>query len=278
MSAKITLCLGLFYIFIGTSKGFGAPVNSASIALFSFTAACFSLVDLFNEIKLKNRTVMHSVEGVTGFALICSLLSLSFTTWFERYKDHLVAIGDVATIVGFGIFLITIGNKEKKFFQNLLQKKTPFRIDFSVVSNMISQEYTVFLNINKSIEELKKIDKNTFSLNRVHTGWGEFYDSFLNYDEIGPFFDSYNNKLFRKFIRQINVVADTINTISDASPHTSRTVGTLTIWGYSTEIQSTPALKHSVPPHITDVIEKLNEALETWEKLRKEVTDRHQKN
>lgn len=273
ISPKITILLGVFYVFIGIIKGFGIPIHSSSIALFSITAACFSFLEFFNEVKSK-RMFIKITEVGTGLTFICCLLSLTFASWFELFKAYITPIGDVATIVGFGIFFVTVGNKEIKFLQNRLQKKTISRVDFAIVSSMVNQEYTIFLDINKSVEQLKKIDFKTLYFNRVHDGWGQFHDSFLDYEDIGPFYDSYNNRLFRKFIDQVSIVANTINTISN--PDTIKLVAKVTIWGDIVDITSAAILNYTVGPNLHTVEERLKEALDTWNELKNEVTERQQ--
>ncbi|MCR8635338.1 hypothetical protein [Paenibacillus radicis (ex Xue et al. 2023)] len=271
---NLTFWIGIVYSFAAIVRACGYTLNTIAVVAFSVSAVFISVKDLLEQMRYKHLNIFSAIISalVAFFILLPPLLNPQVS---DEYKDVLAKIGDVATILGLGIVLITIGIKHSQFLLNLMQslekltrekmEKANPKYQYQVVKEMATQEYKMMISINDIILELKKRDNTSFPVGRGHDGWSLFYDTLGGFEiHGGPFYDLLLERLFWDFVAQVNIASYHFSAISD--PDTQRSVGHVLMWGTEMEVHN----YRDIPYHkgFNEGVEAVKKAIEVWDELK----------
>lgn len=249
-------------------KGYSVP--PLVVASFSVIAVLTSISDLLE--VLKTRKKYQSL--VLFFALIFLIIALCFWV-FPLDLDEKIAqkIGDGFTILGLASVIGIFGFKERK--TSTAEVAEPLtNLDFT----MTHREYEEMLKLNDVIEQLKDLTMETFPYSRVHDGWALFYDTIAEYWNRlkSPFYDGLNRKMYYDFLQALNTATESIGGIADTDYRTFRH-NKIKMWNEEIQVTTQPKLNSPYVPTINDVNTELNIALDEWEKLKKQITQRYER-
>ena len=273
--------MGFTFVLVAVVRAFDISLNTFVVVGISVSAVFIAVYDLLEEIDYKHLKIL---SGTISALVICFILLPGlFPAIGNEYEDFLKTAGDVATILGLGFVLITIGIKNSQYILKTMQslekltrekqERVNPKFNYQVVKEMASQEYKTMLSINDIILELKKRDNETFSLGRVHDGWSLFFDTLEGFRiHGGPFYDLHLDRLFWKFNEQLNVATNYFATISDSD--TNRNLGRIMMWGTDMHISSYRVL----PNHkgLEEGIKAIKNAINIWQELKENATHLHE--
>jgi hypothetical protein len=263
----ITLGIGAFLVIAAILRMCGYTVPSLVVASFSVVAVLTSLSDLLEILKTRKK---HQ-HILLFFALVFFIISLIIWVFFPNINEEIATtIGDGFTILGLALVIGLFGFKELK--------ASSTKDDYKKAEFIITKhEYDEMLKLNDVIENLKKVTNDTFSLNRVHNGWALFYDSLAEhwYNGRSPFYDGLNRALYWQFLKKLDEATEMIGDIADTNYRTFRTQ-IVKMWGEDIEVIIQPRINNPYVPTINDVNNKLKDALDEWEKLKKQITKRYE--
>jgi hypothetical protein len=281
MKLNLTLWMGVTFVLIAIVRAFGIPLNTFVVVGISVSAVFISVYDLLEEIDYKHLKMLSGAISalVIGFILLPGL----FPAIGNQYEDFLKTAGDIATILGLGFVLITIGIKNSQYMLRMMQnfekltrekqEKANPKFNHHVVKEMASQEYKTMLSINDIVLELEKRDKSTVVSGRVHDGWSSFYDTLADFQiHRGPFYDLLLDQLFWEFAEYLNTASNYFSTISDSDA--SLNLGDVMMWGTVTPIHSYRVLPHH--KGYKEGVEAINHAIKVWYELKKKATYLHE--
>lgn len=284
MKLNLTLWMGIILIVIAGIRACGIPLNAFVVVGISISAVFISVHDLLEETRTKNINLISSV--ISGLVIAFILIPGLFPVADNQYENILKVAGDVATILGLGIVLVTVGIKNSRYISDMLQnfekltrekqEQANPKFQYETVRLMATQEYKMMLSINDIIQELVKRDHSVFDQGRVHDGWSLFYDTLEGFKlHGGPLYDLLLDQLFWEFAEHLNlnVATSYFATLSDSDTH--RRLGMITMWGCDMQISSYRILlRHK---GFDEGVTAVKEALRVWEQLKGSATRLHEK-
>lgn len=173
MKLNLTLWMGITFILVAGIRALGTPLNTFVVVGISISAVFISVHDLLEETRFKKVKLISSIVSALVMAFI--FIPGLFPAVDDQYENILKIAGDVATILGLGIVLVTIGLKHSRYISNILQnfekltrekqEKANPKFDLEIVRRMATQEYKTMLSMNDIIQELVKRDYSTVTAN-----------------------------------------------------------------------------------------------------------------
>jgi len=266
----IVIALGIFLALAAIFRLTGHDVPSLAVASFSVVAVFTSVADLLE--VLRSKKMFQTVALI--FAMFFFIIA--FSVWvFPPNIDPKVSqyVGDAFTILGIAAVIAIFGIKELKNSTALTSIA-----DKEIEYIMTKREFEEMMNLNDIIENLKLITDNTFPYNRVHNGWALFSDSLVEHWNRwrAPFYDGLNRQVYSEFITKLDLASEKISDIADTDPIRYRE-STMKMWNDNISVTIQPAFANPHVPTVKQVHTHLIEALNKWDVLKKQISERYEK-
>lgn len=279
----IVITLGIFLFLAGIFRLIGQVVPTLTVAAFSIVAVLVSLVDLFEVLKFKK--LYQTLAFI--LAMVFFVVSLSFWVFpFPLLLDQkfVPKIGDAFTIWGIAFVIAIFGIKELKTSTAQISVPEPSTVltpkpmsDKEIEYLMTKHEFEKMMELNNIIEDLKIIDAKTYPYKRVHNGWALFHDVILQYwdSRQEPFHDSLNRQTHIEFMSKLATAIETSANLADTDPNTFKDTE-IKMWNENYHVTIQPANYDPHIPNIKQAQSELLDALNTWDSLKNQITERYE--
>lgn len=275
-SAYFVGAIGTVFIIASVLRFFGNSVPSLVIALISVVAALITLSDVLEITKF--RKYCFSVQ-----LLALSVFILAFILWLFPIDSNISYISNISdgfTIMGLGFVIGLYGLKEIFEHNRGKNPKTVNEVNYEYLFRITKNEYDEVMKINDVIMRLKKLDQETFPINRLHDGWAQFSDILYEHMQMGKveeqFYDGKNREKFTQFIIHLDKAAEKISNIADSDYLTLKTKK-VDVGLDIDEVSIQPRINNMHINSIKEVYKGLEEALNSWDEFKDSVNKRYEK-